>query len=99
MEGLLGERVCAFAVGAFLRFNLEAHLLDDGTTDEAPHAVGLPAGCGHQVLDRGPVRLAEQFQDRGLLAAPRADQPADLILPQSCPWFQRHIAAKHNRKQ
>ena len=41
LEGLLGERVCAFAVGAFLRFNLEAHLLDDSTADESAHAVGL----------------------------------------------------------
>jgi hypothetical protein len=38
---LLGQRVYAFAVGAFFGFNLETHLLDDGTTDEPAHAVGL----------------------------------------------------------
>ena len=36
---------------------------------ENAHAVRLPAGDGHQVLERGPVRLAEESEDLGLLAA------------------------------
>ena len=66
---LLGEGVGAFAVGALLRFNLEAHLLDDGTAYEAPHAVRLPAGRGHDVLQRCSHGTVEEFENRGLLAA------------------------------
>ena len=58
LERLLGDGVDAIAVGALLRFDLEAHLLDDGTTEESPHAVGLASGCGHEVFQSGPVRLA-----------------------------------------
>ena len=59
MGGLLGEAVCTLSVSAFAGFDLEAHLLDDGTADEPTHAVGLPAGCGHEVFQRGTVRFAE----------------------------------------
>ncbi len=46
LGGSLSDGVGPLAVGALLRFDLEAHLLDDGTADESPDAVGLPAGRG-----------------------------------------------------
>ncbi len=46
----------------------EPHLLAEGVADEAPYRVGLPAGGGHDLLEGRARRLAEQLEDRSLLA-------------------------------
>ena len=61
------DRVGTLSVLAFGRLDRQTHLLAKRAADEAPNAVGLPFGRGHQFLEGGSARALEQFEDlRGL---------------------------------
>ena len=53
-------------------FQLEPQLFADLGTQEASHAVRLPARSLGQITERGPVFAAQQFQNRAALSACRS---------------------------
>src|ERR1017187_2786122 len=66
---LLAEGVAALPVRALGGRDRQPQLLADGSGEEAPERMRLPAGGLHQVLQGGAVGALEQVQDLGGLAA------------------------------
>src|SRR5262245_31049064 len=57
------DRVAAFSIPIFGGRNCESHLLTDRARKKPAHAVRLPAGCLHQLLQSRTAGPFEQIQN------------------------------------
>ena len=66
---MLRDAVTPLAIGALEGLDVEPRLLAEAARDEAAHAVRLPFGRVHDLLETRAIRPANEFQHDGLLAA------------------------------
>src|SRR5438046_1423921 len=64
------DRVASFSVRRFRGLDREAHFLSQRAANETAHAMGLPFGSCHEVLQGDSVGPLEQFHNLGRFAAP-----------------------------
>src|SRR6266566_193947 len=64
------DRVASFSVRRFRGLDGEAHFLSHRAADETAHAMGLPFGACHEVLQGGSTGPLEQLHNLGRFAAP-----------------------------
>src|SRR5712692_3471375 len=64
------DRVASFSVRRFRGLDGQAHFLSQGAADETAHAMGLPFGSCHEVLQGDSMRPLEQLHNLGRFAAP-----------------------------
>src|SRR6266852_340720 len=85
------DRVASFSVRRFRGLDGEAHFLSQRAADETAHAVGLPFGYCHEVLQGDSMRALEQIHNLGRFAAPAGSGRLDAVCP-----FARLLVFGHN---
>ena len=85
------DRVTSFSVRRFRGLDGQAHFLSQRAADETAHAMGLPVGSCHEVLQSDSMGPLKQLHNLGRFAAPAGF----VTLRAVCP-FARLLVFGHN---
>src|SRR6267378_7029399 len=88
------DRVASFSVRRFRGLDGQAHFLSQRAANETAHAMGLPFGSCHEVLQGDSVGPLEQFHNLGRFAA-----AAGCGMPGAmCPFAGRVVVGRTMRR-
>src|SRR6267378_1011022 len=88
------DRVASFSVRRFRGLDGQAHFLSQRAANETAHAMGLPFGSRHQVLQSDSMRALKQLHNLGRFAAQAGCSTLDAV----CPFARLLVVGRNMRR-